>query len=173
MTRKKRKEFRKAYIDYYPLVLRVLYSKIGSYEDAEDICQEVFIRFYKKFEEIEQRKKWLMSSMRLEINNYYRKKGRTEVKETIDIEENKIVFENGLQDMRIIIKEAIENDENFKNERERTIFELIALNNYTYKQTGRLMGLTTRQVVYKYRIIIRRILNYLKKKGIKNIENLL
>ena len=59
----KNKEFAEAYNLYYPIVFSVVYSKISSYEDAEDICQVIFIEFYKKFEAIENKKKWLFGAL--------------------------------------------------------------------------------------------------------------
>src|SRR4030042_1531939 len=82
-------------------------------------------------------------------------------------------FENGFRDMRIIIHEAIENDQNYNNEKERISFELIAINNYTYDQAAKHLGLTKRQVVYKYQQVSRRILDRLRERGITRIEDLL
>ena len=123
------KEFRDAYSNYYPLVYSVLYSKLSRKDDAEDICQEVFIRFLNKFPEIENHRQWLMTAIRFEITNYYNKKATAKLDGT-DIQEIEndlnFAFENGMKDARIIVEEAINNDENYKNEKERLIFDLVA-----------------------------------------------
>ena len=56
---------------------------------------------------------------------------------------------------------------------EQLVFELIAINNYTQEETAKQLGITRRQVRYKYSIIVDRILDYFKKKGINSIEELL
>ena len=75
MTRsKKEREFRECYALHYPAVLGYLVSKVGSIDDAEDICQEVFIRLYGNLEKVRDRRSWLMTAARFEITNYFNKK---------------------------------------------------------------------------------------------------
>ncbi len=40
--------FREVYEAVFPVLIKVVYHIVGSMEVAEDICQETFIRFYKK-----------------------------------------------------------------------------------------------------------------------------
>ena len=47
------KDYRNAYSEYYPLIYSILYTKTGNTHDAEDICQEVFIKFLKNFDSID------------------------------------------------------------------------------------------------------------------------
>ena len=48
----KEKKFRKAYNDYYTMVLGIINQYTRDIDDAKDVCHELFIRFYNKFEEI-------------------------------------------------------------------------------------------------------------------------
>src|SRR4030042_2981666 len=172
----KEREFRKSYNDYYPMILNALYSRVGNMEDAEDICHEIFVSYYRKFDEVRDPRSWLYGAMKFCISNYYQKKRGFDANSiTIDNMEDDIhfAFENGFRDMRIIIHEAIENDQNYNNEKERILFELIAINNYTYDQAAKHLGLTKRQVVYKYQQVSRRILDRLRERGITRIEDLL
>jgi len=157
---------------YYPLIFSAVYTKVGDTDDTNDICQEVFIKFYEKFEEIENKRKWLYGALRLAILEFFRKK-----KSNVNIDEVfsdvSLTFVNGFRDARIIISEAMENMDNFNNEEERIIFDLIAINNFSYNQTAKQLGLTKRQIEYKYKLIVNRIIQYLKKKGVDNIEDLL
>ena len=173
---KKEREFRKSYSDYYPMILNALYGKVCNMEDAEDICHEIFVNYYRKFDEVRDPRNWLFGAMRFCISNYYRKKeGSDPTSLDIDNVENddNLAFENGFRDIRIIIQEAIEKIENYRDEKERILFDLIAINCYTYDQAAKHLGLTKRQAVYKYQQVTRRILNHLKDRGITRIEDLI
>ena len=62
---------------------------------------------------------------------------------------------------------------NYKNEKEKILFDLIAVSNYTYEKAAKLLGLTKWQVQYKYSRIEKRILQYLKQKGVTEVNDLL
>ncbi|HNV46328.1 MAG TPA: sigma-70 family RNA polymerase sigma factor [Spirochaetota bacterium] len=169
----KNREFAEAYNDLYPVVFGAVYSKVGNPEDAQDICQELFVKLYEKLETIENRRKWLYGALRLEVMAYYRKKKP----DGVDIDEVfadvGLTFVNGFRDARIVISGAIEHDENFEDERERALFDLVAVQNYSYEQAGMQLGMSKRQVRYRYGLIVERILAYLQKQGIKSLEDLL
>lgn len=173
---KKEREFRKSYSDYYSLVVNALYNRVKNLEDAEDICHEIFVSYYRKFDEIHDARSWLMGAMRYSISNYYRKKEGSD-SSYIDIDRLEddvhLSFENGARDMRIIINDAIENRDNYRDERERILFDLVAINHYTYDQAAKHLGMTRRQAAYKYRQVSRRILDLLKQRGISRIEDLI
>ena len=173
---KKEREFRQSYSDYHALVLNALYHRVGNMEDAEDICHEIFVSYYRKFDEVRDARSWLLGAMKFCTSNYYRKKtgsGQSTV-DIDDIEDDvNLAFENGARDMRIIINEAIENGENFKDEKDRILFDLVAINKYTYEEAAQELGLTARQAFYRYRQVSRRILDYLNRRGISRIEDLL
>lgn len=168
----KNRKFAESYNDLYPVVFGAVYSKVGNAEDAQDICQELFVRFYEKLETIENHRKWLYGALRLEVMNYYRKR-----KPDADIDgvfaDVGLTFVNGFRDARIIISEALEYDENFEDERERALFDLIAVQNYSYEEAGVQLGWSKRQVRYRYGLIVDRIIAYLQTKGIKSLEDLL
>ncbi|MBN1497451.1 MAG: RNA polymerase sigma factor [Spirochaetes bacterium] len=173
---KKERDFRKSYSDYYPMILNRLYSRVGNREDAEDICHEIFVNLYRKFDEVRDPRSWLLGAMRFCISNYYRKREGSD-SESVDIdsmEDNvRLAFENGFRDIRIIIHDAIEESENYRDEKDRILFDLIAINNYSYEQAAKHLGLTKRQTQYRYQQVSRRILEMLKKRGITRIEDLL
>lgn len=154
-TPKKRKEFVEAYNLYYPEVLGILLSKISIREDAEDICHEVFIRFFKKFDEIKEYRKWLFVSIKYEILNYYQKEKKPS--NIIDIDELKddvnLAFQNGFRDARIIIKDTVNNLRNFKDEKEKMLFDLIAVFDFSYNDAADYMGMTRAKVEYMYKKI--------------------
>ena len=137
------------------------------------ILQEVFTRFYEKMDEVESPRKWLLGTLRFVLLEHYRKNSV----EKVDIDEifydENIQYVNGFRDTRIILQDAFNAPENFKDEKDRIIYELIAIKNYTHEEVAREMGLTKRQVSYRYKSVVDRIMDYLKRKGVKNLEELL
>jgi RNA polymerase sigma-70 factor (ECF subfamily) len=172
-TFSRNRAFAEAYADYYPLVFGAVHSRVGNIEDAEDICQELFIAMYNKLETIENPRKWLYGALKLEVMAYYRKKkpGAVDIDEVFD--DVGLTFVNGFRDTRIMIQDAIESMDNFRDETDRILFDLIAVQNYTYEEAGAQVGLAKRQVRYRYGLIVDRMIDYFRKKGINSLEELL
>ncbi|MCP4138464.1 MAG: sigma-70 family RNA polymerase sigma factor [bacterium] len=172
----KKRKLRKVYGDYYALLYLKAFKEMKSREDAEDLCHNIFIILYNKFEEVEDYRTWLMGTLKIEILNFYRS-NRTKGLNTIDIDDvlndESLAFENGAREIRIIIEEALDSNSNYKNETERALFELIAFNGLSYELAGEHLGLTKRQAQYSYGNVTKRLIEYLRKKGITSIEDLL
>lgn len=171
-AKKRFSSFSDVYSDYYSLIFSSIARKLNDESDTEDICQEIFIRFYEKFDEVENPRKWLFGTMRNVIFEYFRKKRPNE---DIDdfLGDVNLTYVNGFRDTRILISEALESEENFENEKEQILFDLIAINHYTYREAGNELGITKKQAGYQYGIIVKRIIDFLHKKGIHNLEDLL
>lgn len=169
----KRKVFTEIYSVNYPIVFSAVYVRVGNRDDAKDIAQEVFIRLYQKFEEVENIPRWLFSALKLVVLEYYRRKGRNDVNVDDALNDVAMTFVNGFRDTRIVIKEAIENMGNFIDENEKAIFDLVAVHNFSYRETARELGITRRQVEYRYTQMVERIVKYLAAKGIQSLEELL
>lgn len=123
-------------------------------------------------EEVYNIRAWLFGTIRYVLSEYYRKQKNmpedlAEAEAGYDIA---LTFVNGFRDTRIIIDEAIAE---INDERDRNIFDLVAIQNYTYEQAGKELGLTKRQIKYRYGLIVKDVIIFLNKKGIKNIEDLL
>jgi len=166
-----REEFSKAYLEYFPLVFNAVYTKVSDKDIAGDISQEVFVLLYQKFGEIENIRKWLHGTLRYVVMQYYEKNSREVVDIDSVFQDVSLTFVNGFRESRIIINEAIDNIA--ISEEERLIFDYIAVSKYSQNNVGRIMGLSRRQVGYRYWSIVKRILDYLKQKGIDNIGDLL
>jgi len=170
------REFRALYSDHYPLVFNSVYSRIRNTQDAEDICHEIFVAFYKKFDEIMDHRRWLLGSIKYAISHFYRSKGLSD-QEIADIDDApndpNLAFENGFRDARIIINEAIEDESNYSDRKERILFDLIAINRLTYGEAAKQLGLTRRQAEYKYGLVVRRILDHLAARGIYQAEDMI
>jgi RNA polymerase sigma factor (sigma-70 family) len=167
----KKERFMKAYLDYYPLVYGTLYTRVANRDDADDLCQEVFIIFYNKIEEIENGRKWLMGTMKNVVLKYYRDKKADAVDIDSLFDDMGMTFINGFKDTRLIIKQSMEEIET--DDEERQILDLVAIHNYNYSEVAGFLGLSRRQVQYRYIKTIEKIMAQLKKKGIQNIEDLL
>jgi len=170
--KKKNFKFSEVYSNYYSIVHGSIYSKIGDTDIADDLAQEVFISFLKNMDKIENTRAWLFKALRNEVYDYYRRKKNLKPEEALAESEDDIslTFVNGFRDTRVIIQEAIED---IKNEKDRIIFDLIAVQYFTYEEVSELLGFSKRQIRYRYGQIVKNIQDYLAKKGIKNIEDLL
>jgi RNA polymerase sigma-70 factor, ECF subfamily len=167
------REFAEAYNNLYPVVFSTLYSKLGNVDDAEDLCQELFIKLYDKLDEIENKRKWLYGAMRIEVMAFFRKKkpGAVDIDDVFD--DASLTFVNGFRDTRIMIQDAIEDMDNFKDETDRALFDLVAVKNFSYEEAGSQLGFSRRQVRYRYGLIVERLIDYFRKRGINGLEDLL
>jgi RNA polymerase sigma-70 factor, ECF subfamily len=164
--------FSEVYHRYYALIFNALYTKLGNAADAEDLCQEVFIRFYDNFEQVLNHKKWLFATLNYVVLEFLRKK-RPQANLDEYTNDISLAYLNGFKDSRLVIEEAFEHMGNFKDEREKVLFNLIAFNRYTYKEAARETGFSQRQAAYRYAKIVERIIAYLQRKGIEGLEDLL
>ena len=169
--RQRRAIFAEVYEKYYPLVFNILYSKLSKQDLADDMCQEVFITYYTKLEQVENPRKWLLGTLKYSLLNYFKQKHKNHVDIEDVFNDINLQFVNGMRDTRLIIEEAIA--EVAMTDEERLIFEYLSYYNYTQENTAKIMGLTRKKTIYKYSKVLRRIMDYLAQKGIKNIEDLL
>jgi RNA polymerase sigma factor (sigma-70 family) len=163
-------EFSQAYMEYYPLLLSSLLTKIGNPDEARDICQEVFIIFLEKYETIQNKRAWLYGTLKNVVYQHYaKKKPDVDINQVFDDEG--LAFVNGSRDARIMIAEAIEHVE--CTEEDRILLDLIAIHDYSYGSVAEILGLSRRQVEYRYGQLAKSILEYLKSRGIKDLAELL
>jgi len=167
-------KFIEVYSDYYPVIFGSVCSRINGIDDAEDITQEIFLRFYRKIEEVENPRKWLFGTMKLVLFEFYR--SRKEDATDIDELQNDVSlsFVNGMRDLRMLLNEVLDDSEVFNNdEKNRIIFDLVAVQKYTLEEAAKEVGMSRDQVKYRYSLINRSILNTLKKRGVSNLEELI
>jgi RNA polymerase sigma factor (sigma-70 family) len=165
--------FTEIYSDYYSLVYSTVFSKVSNEDDVEDLCQEIFSRFYEKFDQVENPRKWLLGTLRYVILEHYRRKTGKEVNIEDVFDDINLTFVNGFRDSRLMIEEALENIGNYESEKDKLIFDLISIYNFTYREVGDHLGLTERQVRYKYSLTTKNLLDFFKKRGISHLEDLL
>ena len=170
---RKREQFTEVYSTYFPIIYSVIRTKVDDDIEAEDICQEVFVRLFQKFDDVDNYRRWLFSALRLVVLEFYRSKYNNSVNIDDVWLDISMIFVNGFRDSRIIIEETIEECSENLTDSDRALFELIAFNNFTYKSTAEQLGITRRQVEYKYTMIVKQIIENLKKKGIHDLKDLL
>ena len=74
----KNKRFEEYFQRYQDLIMKIVMDKTGSYHDAEEICQQVFISFYLNMESVSDDlvKAWLIRCTKNAIIDHYRKASR-------------------------------------------------------------------------------------------------
>ena len=147
----KNRKFAEMFNDHYAMVFNNVNIKINNPDEAEDLCQEIFIKFYEKLDTIENPRTWLMGASRFAVLTYYRRKKP----DLVDVEElfhdTNAAFVNGMRETRMIINDVLENEGNFETESDIALFNLMAVNNYTYEEAGRELGMSKRQVTVPLR----------------------
>ena len=169
----KRDLFTEAHELWYPMVFKAVYAKIGNPDDTDDICQDVFIDFFNKFETIADHRKWLYGALRFAVLKYYRSKKDPGISIDEIFNDVGLTFVNGMRDARIVIQQIIENGDIFRDNADRAVFEMVAVGQMSYSDAARSLGFTKRQVEYRYRIVADTIVENLKKRGIQHLEDLL
>lgn len=166
-------DFTGVYNEYYSIVFSAAYHRTGNVDAAKDVCQEVFTRYFMKMGEVENTRRWLLSALKLVTLEYFRKNG-VETAEISDIDDDiNFSFVSSFTESRIILEEAFSNMELFGDEKGKSLFDLVAVYHYTYKETAAELGLSERQVKYQYRKTIDRIAEYLRSRGIRSLEDLI
>ncbi len=175
--------FSDIYRDYSDLIVNSINVSINRIDIAENIAHEVFIKFLLELDKTtffndmktsyKRARKWLFKAMQNDLLHYYRdERNMPEETAIAEVYENAaLIFINGMRDTRIIIEEAIET---LEDERELLIFQYVAVENRSYKETGQILGLSKKQIRTRYGVVTGKILNYLKeKRGIENLGDLL
>jgi len=165
--------FTSVYNEYYALIFSAAYSKLGNVDEARDASQEVFTRFLTKMPESDNYRRWLLSTLNFVVLEMYKKNKTAETDITEVIDDIKVSGSDEQRDTKIIISEALEDPALFEGENARTLFDLIALYRYTFKEAGTALGITERQAKYRYKRIAHGIIDHLKRKGIGGMEDLI
>jgi RNA polymerase sigma factor (sigma-70 family) len=167
----KRDEYTQIFTEYYHVVFNTIYTKVGNIQDSEDLSQEVFIALYSNLGKILNIRKWIFGTLRNIVLKYYRDRHPEGINIDDVFQDVSLTFVNGFRDLRILISDSIMKAA--KDDIDNALIELIAFHNYSQSTAGRLLGLSKRQVQYRYTQIVKRVIQNLNEKGIRNIEDLL
>lgn len=166
-------EFTKAFDTFYSPLFGSVYSKTGDFDDAEDICQEVFMRLFNQFASVSNVRAWIYGTMRIVLMEFYRKRGKSESDIDSILEDASLAYVNGFRETRLILEDAIESGNVFDSDSDRAVFDLVAVNCYTYSEAAKHLGITFRQARYSFSKTSKRIVEYFNSKGINSLEELL
>jgi RNA polymerase sigma-70 factor (ECF subfamily) len=163
--------FIECYVNYRPLIYKIIYTKLGDRDSAEDICQEVFSRFFVNLHriEIETAKRWLLAASRNVLYEHYRTLERTpeNIDELTKLNDETLAYNTPDYDMEIIINDVKQS----LHELDRHIFDYMVSRGCTYDETAERLGLTSRQVRYRLNLIHRYITEYFVRHGLKDISD--
>lgn len=165
--------FTENYNAFYPLVFSSLYRRLGDFHEAEDICQEVFIRYYRKIGEVENPRRWLLGALRIVVADYYREKGRKDIDADRLFDDVGAGYVNGFRDARLVITDALEEMRGNSAEHDAELFDLVAVHGFTLLAAARHLAMTHKQARYRYGRAVQRFTAALDKRGIKSLEELL
>ncbi len=166
-------QFSNAYNKYYSLIFSAIYSKIYNYDEAQDICQEVFMRFFQKYDGNSDEKKWLMWTMRYVMFEFYRKRGKLDEDIENFYNDMELSYVNGFKEVRVVIQETLDKIDVDSTDKSTIIFKLFCIHNYTFREIAKEFKIPYSQVKYKYNTLKSKVIDELKKRGIKKIEDLL
>jgi len=167
------RKFNREYELYFSIIFSSVYRKTGNYHESEDICQEIFLSLFDNIESVSNTRAWLYGVMRNMISDYYRRKGKTQDEIELMVEESSAVYVNGFRDTRIIIEDILNSAETFTDERERIVFDLVAVKGFSVVEASNHLGITYRQGRYGFERASAGIADALKKRGINSIGELL
>ncbi len=166
-------EFIECYRNNYSLVFNRVYKSLGKVEDAEDICHEIFIDLYRNIETVIEPKNWLMTVARNRISQFYRSRGESQVELDSGKDDLSDLRESVSNDLRIVLQQEIDNAENYEDDIDRTVFELIAILRYSRREAALQLNLSSRQTGYRYKRVIKKMMHNLRNKGITGLEDLI
>lgn len=98
----KNEKFEEYFLKYKDLIVRLVMDKTGDYHAAQEICQQVFIAFYKNMDHVPEEyvKAWLLRCTRNAVVDYFRKAKhrRDEVSLEVSVsEEGNTLIEESLE----------------------------------------------------------------------------
>jgi RNA polymerase sigma factor (sigma-70 family) len=160
--------FSAAYARNYQYVYKKLYRALGNDEDARDLTQELFLRYYEKMRAVGCPYRWLMGAARLELLMHGRNSKHGFSIDDAFLRPTSAVHDT-CRDARIIINEALNT---LGGQTDRLIIQLVARWGLSYAETARRLGLTRRQVRYRYARACRSIISFLSARGIQSAGDL-
>jgi RNA polymerase sigma factor (sigma-70 family) len=161
-----------AYTEHYKFVLKTILRKIPDFDISQDLCQDVFLRLFIKFDNVKNVRTWLYGTIRNVLSEYFRRRKIPHIDaETIsDIRIHSSDFEE--KEKRDFIEETLKNPSNFGGEAGKYLFDLITVHENTYREAGLKLGMSERQVRYRYTLIINKLHRHFNNRGIRSAGEL-
>jgi len=86
--------FRLVMLRYHRLVFRVAWNVLADAAEAEDVCQEVFTRYWQRQQQVERAKEWLLRVARNEAITRLRKRSKVVLN---DLDTERIAEDDGVE----------------------------------------------------------------------------
>lgn len=138
------REFNEIYEQYKNLILKAAYTYSGSYNAAEDITQDTFLKLYMGYDSMKKKNisSWLFTTAKNAALNYRKKHSREifEIDENWDSEEEQFL-EDDLQKQRLELHEKIFTNLMEKNERWYDAIVLVYYMEMPQAKAAELMGI--------------------------------
>lgn len=165
--------FREAYESCYSPVFCAILAKTGSYEDSEDLAQEVFMRFYQKIDEVETPRAWIYGAMRNVLMDHFKK--RRDPGEDIEqfLDDVSLGYVNGFREGRMVIMDTLKDGSLYGSDLDKSLFDLVSFHGFTVAEAARHCGVSYMQARYSFSQTGKAVIDALKKKGISKLEDLL
>ena len=159
-------EFEKVYDAVYPLLFRIAYRITGDTDVSDDLCQEAFIRYYKRvipLPDVEQSKYWLIRVVKNLALNYEKRKGREKKAYDRYVKEPKPVIRSGESELlrtesAQLVQSALERLP-FKL---RSVIVLREFGGLSYREIAKVVGISEANVkvrVYRARAQLKKNLD--------------
>ena len=158
MTRDER--FEACFLKYKNLVMRFVIDETGDYQAAQEICQQVFVRYYEYMDRVSPdfEKAWLMRCTRNAIIDYLRKNKRrkelfleTPIGEVREVSEDKMNHRELLGKILAGVRKV--------NEQWYEILMLLCVEQCTHEETAQRQGISVmvlRARLYRARAYVRK-----------------
>lgn len=173
MNEQLKKKFRDAYDMCYSPVFCAIMARTGLFEDAEDLAQEVFARFFQAIESVESPRAWIYGTMRNVMMDHFKKRNEAHADIEQYLDDVSLGYVNGFREGRIVIMETLADGSLYQSDLDRSVFELVAFHGFTVADAARHCSVSYMQARYSFSQTGRAVIAALKKKGISKLEELL
>lgn len=142
----KQKYFQQVYDQVFPLLVRIVYRITGSVDSAEEICQDAFIKYYERMDQIEGvdgAKYWLIRVAKNMALNVVKRKGREKLAYDKVLQQPTRPQETG--ETKVLKKEAWETVREALDQLPPNLKEVLVLKEYSdmnYKEIGKVVGIS-------------------------------
>ncbi len=145
-NREREEAFQHVYEDAFPILVRVVYRITGNMDAAEEICQEAFIRYYQRMDSIpdaQQGKYWLIRVSKNLALNHEKRKGRERRAYERAFHEPSPHMKSG--EDHVLRGESVDTVQQALDtipEKLRTVLILKEYGDLSYKEIGRVLGIS-------------------------------
>jgi len=157
--------FKKIFEEFYSPLCNYAFKITGNKEEAEDIVQSLFIKFWEspEFNKIGKIERYLLRSVKFKSIDYLRRKNKTQQIQLIDIHDNKL--DSGLEFSESDIEPLLAYFAAKLPPKTREVFLLSRKSKKTYKQIAEELNISIKTVESQMGRALKQMRNLLKEHG--------